>query len=286
MNLARVTFRSFAVCAGRLPGVGYRLAPAAGWVAWRYKREMRKRIVSNQVVLTGGDRDQARRNARAIFTAIARYYVDIASIRYRDPRRLEEGAIEIVNEERLAVLESGRPIIALSAHLGSPELGVQAFIGRDRQYTALVEPLEPPWFSEEMNRLRASGGGRYLPANGRGVRECLRTLHGGGIVALVGDRDIQGTGICVSLLGRSVRLPTGPFEFAQRTGATIVPVLTTRTHRFSLRLHVEEPFAVGAEPDDVENGLKRWATVLEGYLRRYPEQWTVAEDFWQVHGCG
>ncbi len=286
MNVSRFAFRAFAECAGRLPGVAYRLAPMAGWFAWRWNRDMRTKIVRNQLVLTGGDRDRACRNAKAVFTAVARYYVDIASIRYRDPRRLERGTIAIIHPERLAVLESGRPIIALSAHLGSPELGVQTFIGRGKQFVTLVEPLEPAWFSEEMNRLRGAGGGRYLPANGRGVRECLRTLHEGGIVALVGDRDIQGTGVCVNLLERRVRLPMGAFELGQRTGAMILPVLTTRGPRHTLRLHVEEAFAIGEAAGDVEAGVRRWATILEGYLRRYPEQWTVAEDFWRVHDCG
>ncbi|MCA9853368.1 MAG: hypothetical protein KC482_07205, partial [Dehalococcoidia bacterium] len=64
------------------------------------------------------------------------------------------------NAERLGVLDGDRPIIALSAHMGSPELGVQAFLGRGRKFVALVEPLQPDWFGAELNRMRGAAGGR------------------------------------------------------------------------------------------------------------------------------
>jgi KDO2-lipid IV(A) lauroyltransferase len=247
---------------------------------------MRRNILRNQLVLCQGDRNRAHRNSRAVFTAIARHYVDVASIGRRDPASLERDTISFEHEERLEVLDSGRPVIALSAHMGSPELGVQAFIGRGRPFVALVEALTPDWFGAELNTLRAAAGGTYLTADGRGVRACLRELKAGGVVALVADRDIQGNGLCVDLCGRRVLLPAGPFELAQRTDAMIVPVLTTRESGHRLLLHVEEPFAIGLEDGAVRAGVERWAGILERYLHRYPEQWTVAEDFWQVHRCG
>ena len=286
MNVRLLAFRAFTACAGRAPAIAYRLAPPAGWLACRLRTDMRRNVIRNQLVLCGGNRERARRNAPAVFAAIVRYYVDIASFRYRDMSVLERDTVRFTNAERLGVLDGDRPIIALSAHMGSPELGVQAFLGRGRKFVALVEPLQPDWFGAELNRMRGAAGGRYLPADGRGMRACLQELRAGGVVALLADRDIQGNGICTRLAGKTVRLPVGPFELARRTGAIIVPVLTTREPGNRLRLHVEEPFGVGADGEEVRAGVERWASILEPYLRRYPEQWTVAEDFWQVHRCG
>lgn len=264
------------------------MADVAGWAAWRFRGSRRRDVLRNQLALCGGDRRRAKAATRRVFTAIARYYVDLATIGYRDMRTFERDHIRFTGEDRLRVLDEG-PVIALSAHMGSPELGVQTFIGRGKRFVALVEPLEPRWLGEELNRLREAGGGRYVAADGRGIRVSLQTLRRGGIVAMLGDRDIQGGGVCIDLLGRRVRLPQGPFVMAQRTGATILPVFARRETAERLVLHVEEPFGVEAGDDpakEIAEAVQRWARLLERHLREVPEQWTVTEDFWQVHSCG
>jgi KDO2-lipid IV(A) lauroyltransferase len=116
----------------------------------------------------------------------------------------------------------------------------------------------------------------------------MRTLRAGGIVALVADRHIQGHGICTTLQGRRVRLPAGPFELAYRTGAIVLPVLTSRGSGDRLTLFVEEPFSLQFDNrrEAVEKAVQRWAGILERHIERDPGQWTVTEDFWKVHACG
>jgi KDO2-lipid IV(A) lauroyltransferase len=40
----------------------------------------------------------------------------------------------------------------------------------------------------------------------------------------------------------------------------------------------------GDREADVREGVRRFAAVLERYVRRAPEQWTVFEDVWGPHG--
>jgi KDO2-lipid IV(A) lauroyltransferase len=199
----------------------------------------------------------------------------------------ERGTLRIEGEDHLAVLESGRPVIILSAHLGSPELAVQALLARGHSFVALVEPVQPAAYARLLRRLRGAAGGTYVEAGPAGIRTCLRHLRAGGIVALVGDRDIQRNGICASLAGRAVRLPAGPFELAQRTGADILPVLSRRIGPNRLAVLVEPPFAIHCSgAAGVQEGVRRWAALLDQHLGAAPGQWPVTEDFFRVHACG
>jgi KDO2-lipid IV(A) lauroyltransferase len=239
--------------------------------------------------LCDGDERRASREARRAYRNIARYWVDVTSIPYRAMGHFERDHITLHHPEHLEPLSAPGPVILLSAHLGSIELPLQAISARGRAFAALVEDVKPPAFAEYLIELRSAAGGRFYPASFSGVRACYEALRRGGVVGLLADRDVTNTGMCVSLAGRCVRLPRGPLEMAQRTGATIIPVFATRTWRDRFTVVVEEPFSVDcseAGSDPVTAAIQHWATLLERHLRAAPGQWTVLEDFWEVHACG
>lgn len=275
--------------ASRFPWFFYRLAWVGGLVAWALKPRMRGRVIRNLLPLFEGDAGKARRGSLKVFQNVARYYVDIATLPSRDMGKYERDHMQIVHAERLDLLHQSRPIIVLSAHTGNPELAVQALTFRGRPFTALVEELRPPALGAYFLRLRSAAGGTFYEADLGGVRAILGTLKNGGLVALIGDRDLQNSGTCVELFGLRVKLPRGPFDLARRTDALILPVFCSRNGIDDMIVWVEEPMrvAMSDEPErDVQGATQQWATILEQHLRREPDQWTVTEDFWKVHGCG
>jgi KDO2-lipid IV(A) lauroyltransferase len=224
-----------------------------------------------------------------VFQNVCRYWVDLVSIPYRDMSAFERKNLKIDHPDRLVALEAEGPVVAVSAHTGNAELAVQALTWRGRPYVALVERLEPPRVAEHVARLRTAAGGAFHEADFEGLKELIAALRRGEIIGVMGDRDIQHTGVCVQLAGRQVRLPRGPWDLARRTDALVVPIFTTRLHGDHFALHVEEPFQVPHtdEPDDdARIAAERFARILEAHLRREPGQWAVLEDYWKVHRCG
>ncbi len=275
--------------AGRAPWFFYRLAVAVGWVAWQVQPRRRQRVVNNLLLLCGGDERRARLQGIEVFKHVARYYVDLATLPRRDIARFERDHLRVVNGERLKVLDSPGPLLVLSAHTGNPELAVQGFTNRGRAFVALVEPLRPPALANYLLALRSSTGGAFFQADRRGVRACLDALRDGKLVAIIADRDIQGTGVCVDLCGRRVKLPRGPFELARRTHALLVPILAVREGVEDQVVFVEEPYCVLTTDDpeeDVRQAAQHWACILGAHLLRFPGQWKVLEDYWTVHACG
>lgn len=284
-----LVLRASAPLVGRCPRVFYAVAAAVGWLAWHTRPRQRRNLARNMLPLCEYDPVHARKAGLRAYQQVARYWVDLCSLPYRDLAHIERDCLDVVHGERLAILYSEGPVIVLSAHTGNADLAVQALLGRGRPFLALVERLEPPAFGRELIRMRSAAGGTFVEAGFGGLRACVETLAKGGCVGLMGDRDIQGAGVCVALAGRRVKLPRGPFELARRSHAPVLPVLSSRVRDDRFEVRVEEAFCVSRTDDeeaDIRAAAERWAIVLEAHLRRDPGQWTVLEDFWKVHACG
>ena len=89
-----------------------------------------------------------------------------------------------------------------------------------------------------------------------------------------------------AFFGRDVLLPSAHVALSLRTGAPLIPAFSGRdgaqlTASFEPPLELE---STGDRDADVREGMRRWARVLERYIRRAPEQWTVFERVWPGRG--
>lgn len=289
MSLKLLTMRAFQPLVGRFPGFFYHATDALGLVVFAIRPGLRRKVTLNMAPFAGGDSRRARALGRRVVQNVAAYYVDLCSLPYRQMSRFEPEHLDIIGGERLAAVSEPGPVVAVSAHTGNAELAIQALTFRGRPFLALVEEQEPESWANYLLRLRSSAGGSFYEANFAGIRACLETLRSGGLVGFMGDRDLQGNGLCVPLAGRCARLPRGPWEIARRTDALVFPIFTSRERGDHFRVYVEEPFRVaktGDEEADVRQATERFAALLQEHLQRDPSQWAVTENFWKVHGCG
>lgn len=272
--------------AQRAPGAGYLVAEGFAALLWVLRPRLRRRAARTLAPFVEGRRSLRRMVFRQ-FINVGRYYVDLALIPRRDPRGFERTTVVVETPERLGMVEREGAVIFLSAHYGNPDQLVQFLTSRRARFTAVVERLQPQTVHEIVQRLRGAHGGIFVEANLGGARRCLEALQRGEAVALLGDRDLTGTGVCVAMAGRRVSLPRGPWELAQRTGAPVVPVFLRRTARCRFSAWIGEAIVV---PNNAEEGVAEaatcWARILEGQIRRDPGQWLVLQDFWTEHACG
>ena len=281
--------RAIVPIVGRAPRPFYFLASIIGWVGWHLRPPARTRAIRNLLPVCAGDQRTARSASLHTFLNVARYYVDLATLPYRNHTTFESEHVQVIGEQFIPSLFEPRPTIIASAHTGNPELGLIAISGRGGNWVELVETLAPPARGRFIARLRAAAGGRIHQIGIAGARAALSELRKGGMVALLADRNLQGRGVCVHLFERDVQLPRGPWELARQTGATVVPLFVTRGHTDDITVRLEEPFQVCMTTDreaDVHGAAQRWADLFATQLRRDPGQWTVLEDYWAVHRCG
>lgn len=288
MRLSSLALRVAAPCVRCFPGTSRVLARLAARTAWRLRPITRSRVVRNLLPACNGDRAHAREASRKVFENVALYYLEALTLPSLNVMALEANRLEVVNPEHLTAIPAVRPVVIVSAHMGNPELAIHGLLGRDRPFAAIVEPLADRSFAHRFLGLRRSAGSDFVEATPGGLLHAVRLLRGGGVVALLGDRDIQHNGICVSLLGRRAHLPRGPWDLARRSDAWVSPGFCFRLPDRRIRVTFEAPFTVDKTPDaegDIVTAAQRWAKLFESHLRSDPGQWVVLEDFWANYGC-
>ena len=273
---------------GRLPvRAGYALAEVVGRLAYWLTPNLRRNVINNLRHVMGKDApDRAVQSAsRGVFVNVAKYYVDLVRMPRMDlddfyRRRFRYSGFD---EHVLPALAEGKGVIVLSAHLGNPELAVQGMLPRGVKVFALTEPVQPHRVARLVDNLRASKGHSFAPVGFAGVKRAVQTLRGGGIVALMGDRDIEGPKASLPFFGEEAMMPTGPIEVALRTGATVIPSFSMRTGKDGIETHLEEPLDLertGDRERDARTNTLRFLARVERRLREHPDQWVVLESIW------
>lgn len=273
---------------GRLPlPLLYFIADRIGEAVYLLAPRLRANVRDNLRHVLGPDapKPKLRKAERQVFRNVARYYADLLHLPRMDMDDFFQRRVRYhgFHEHVEPAIAAGKGVIILSAHYGNPELAVQALLCVGIRALALTEPLRPARLSRLVDGLRSSKGHLFLPVSVASVKRALRTLREGGVVALMGDRDIQGPKARLPFCGAETLMPTGPIEVALRTGATVIPSFTLR-RPFGIEAHLEEPLELERTGDmerDVRVNTLRFLERLERHLRAEPEQWMVLEAIWE-----
>ncbi len=218
---------------------------------------------------------------RRIFVEQTRNYVEIFSIPRTDPKKLL-AALRTDGWEHVArAYEQGKGVILASAHLGPVSVVGQMVLAHGYPVALPVE-VETSEFQRSVNRARGGAGLQLIRTDS--ARGIFRFLREGKVLGILADRAVTGVGERVEFFGREALLPSAAVVLSMRTGAPLVPSFAGRSDGV-LTASFEPPLDIpdtGDRNADVREGVQRFARVLERYVRRTPEQWTVFEDFW--HG--
>jgi KDO2-lipid IV(A) lauroyltransferase len=182
------------------------------------------------------------------------------------------------------VYSQGRPAIALTAHLGNYELAGVVTSLLKYPVAAVALPHKSKRVNDFFDSRRRMFGMSVIPT-GRAFRGCIKALESGQMLALLGDRDFSGSGLSMRMFSRRALLPRGPAFFALKTGACIIPAFLVRRDKYYYRLAFEEPIDWKKENLNTEEKiLERYVSVLERYIRKYPQQWYLFEKYWLPQG--
>jgi phosphatidylinositol dimannoside acyltransferase len=223
------------------------------------------------------------RQVRRTFASYARYWAD--SLRL--PAVSEAELDRLMSYEGLehldAAVAAGAGAIMAVPHLGGWDAGGAWFTRHGYQLTVVVEPLEPPEVFEWFAEFRRSIGMEIVPLGPSAGTAVIKALKAGRPVALLCDRDIQGTGVEVEFFGERTTLPSGPVTLALRTGAPLLPCAVYFRTPEGYHGIVRPPLDVerkGSLREDVTRITQALAHELEHFIRRAPEQWHLLQPNW------
>ena len=115
------------------------------------------------------------------------------------------------------------------------------------------------------------------------MREVMKHLRGGGVIAIAIDRDLIGNGVPMEFFGKPAAIPVGAVEIAIRAGAAIVPVVLERLHGHDISGVVYPKLEYDPDaPRDVEakRVSEQVLRICEEVIRINPDQWHVFEPIW------
>lgn len=269
----------------RLPRpAAYLFALLVGEAFFALNRAGRRVALTNARAILGQQAcdDAILRAVRGSFRAAAWYYTDLARTPRIDPARFNACHIHDTGYEHIErAVAAGKGVVIATLHYGNPEYVSQCLPARGLRHMALVERLDPPELAALFRRYRQSHGHQSVDATVGGLKTALRHLRGGGVVAVLIDRDLYHTGVRVPFLGRTARVPTGAVDLALHTGAAIVPLITHRRGFDHFDVVVGPAFELertgNLKADRIHN-TARLIQYFEPDLRQDPSQWFMLEE--------
>jgi KDO2-lipid IV(A) lauroyltransferase len=167
----------------------------------------------------------------------------------------------------------GKGVIFVSCHVGFWEMlaasgGLAGF-----KPTVVTTVLKPKWLHDKITQCRESTSVRaaYHPGS---VPTVMKALRRGESVAFMNDQYAHPPmGIPVPFFGVKVATLAAVAPIAQRSGAAILPVSCYRDDAGILRVIIEPELSLGEDLKDAEKTTTILAAIVEGWVRRHPEQW-------------
>lgn len=255
------------------------LAVAIGTAAYAAQPRAREAVRANLAV-AAPDRANAA-TARRIFIEQARNYLEVFRVPRMGREQLRASVVTRGWEHFLAAHERGRGVIVASAHLGPISVVGQVLVANGYPVVLPVE-AEHSEFQRAVNRARGSMGMQLVyPDTPLAVYRALRQRK---VFGLLADRAVTGVGERVPYFGHEALIPSVHVVLALRTGAPVIPAFSTREGE-TLVASFEPPLELRESGDhaaDVREGMRLWVAVLERYVRRYVDQWTVFERVWEA----
>jgi KDO2-lipid IV(A) lauroyltransferase len=284
-NLGYYAYRVLSGLFGLLPEPAMRrLGYAAGWVASFIARDRFRMAVRHQSRVLGPGAD-ARRSARKVFGYYGRYWAETFWMRPRRREAVLARAVLHGVEHLRAAVATGRGVVVALPHVGNWEIAGLRAAEEGARVLAVAEELGNEriveWFIEMRSMMSIDV---VIARKGAQVtKDLLERLRAGGVVALLCDRDIKGTGVPVEFFGEITTLPAGPIALADRTGAVLLPAGTFFANGAGHAFEVGEPIEIPQLPDPADRvaaGVALLAGVVEEIIRKSPAQWHLILPNW------
>ena len=210
------------------------------------------------------------------------------------PRYTKENIDQIVildgHENFLAGQRRGKGVLYLTGHIGAWELSsfAHALYGYPLRYMA--RPLDNLRIDTLVNRYRGLSGNKPVFKN-ESARLLLKILREAGTVGILADQNtMPGEGMFVDFFGTPACTTTGIARVALHTDAAVVPGYAYWDDEIGkYRLRFEPAVALARTGDterDVFVNTQRFAKVIEGIIRKHPEQWVWLHARWKTRPKG
>jgi KDO2-lipid IV(A) lauroyltransferase len=234
--------------------------------------------------------DERRRILRGEFVSLGRQLAEVCLF----PTYTRENVSQIVVYDGLENYEHaaarGKGVLFLTGHLGAWELSAFAHSLQGHPLCVVMRPLDNPYVNNLVERYRTMHGNRTVSKDDF-VRGLLAAMRAGESVGILMDTNMTPPqGVFVSFFGIPACTASGLARIALRTDAAVVPGFTTwdeKTSKYTLRFDPAlKLIRTGDDQADIVANTALFTSVIEDYVRRYPDQWLWLHRRWKTRPEG
>lgn len=267
---------------------------AGTMLQWARRSRPARRLEDNLHRVTGLEGRELRTLSRRAMASTARYYAETFEIGQLAPATIDARVRVVDPGGAIARIQAdGRSVLALS-HSGNWDL-VGAYACRHiGPVVTVAEILKPRELFDAFVELREGLGMTVLGHEGGATfRELIRIGRTqGGVMCLLADRDLSGSGVEVEMWGHGVKVAPGPAALAVATDSVLIPVMVhyERLHgarrraarsRWGVVLTFGPQLAHAEAPaeDRVGHLTRAWTGWVADRIAEHPEDWHMLQRF-------
>src|SRR5216684_4203083 len=268
-----------------------RLAAKVAGILYARSPKLRKTVETN-LRIAFPDWMEAQRDA--VIRKMVRNLGWMAAEFARFPKYSKENIEEIVvldgNENFLEARNRGKGVLILTGHIGAWELSSFAHALYGYPLHFMARPLDNQRIDALVNSYRCSSGNRAIFKN-ESARVMLKILKEAGTIGILADQNtMPEEAVFVDFFGKSASTTTGIARVALHTDAAVVPgyaIWDERSRKYRLRFEPPvELIRTGDTERDVLENTQKFTKVIEGIVRKYPEQWVWVHGRWNTRPKG
>jgi len=283
---------TIARCLGRLPrGIARLLA----WVLaiktfWIFGRLRRVGLRNLEMALPELSSKARKKIIRGVYVHLGWQLVEFCRMTRYTPENTRNWMRTDGLEHYLAAQARGKGVLIITGHLGAWELSSFYHSMMGHPMGMVIRRLDNRKLDDYVNGIRCMHGNFVLSKDdfGRGL---LTAMREGKTVGILMDTNMTPPqGEFVKFFGIDACTGTGPAHIARKTGAAVVPGFMfweAAEQRYVLRFgeEVQIPRTDNVAAD-ILAGTQRCTSVIETWIRRYPDQWLWIHRRWKTRPSG
>jgi KDO2-lipid IV(A) lauroyltransferase len=228
---------------------------------------------------------EAKNLLRSMYMHFGQMFFEIPHVFRMRPQTVHKYVLFEGQEHLMNAMSKKRGVFFLTAHFGNWELMCAAVSLRFGNLAVVARPADFAPLDRIINELRSLFGTEIIPKQ-KGMRRLLTLIKENKLVGILLDQNVDWyEGAFVPFLGRWACANKGLALLALRTGTPVVPVFPVRQRDGRYRLIFErevELVRTGDKTKDVEDNTALFTSIIERYVRSYPDHWFWFHKRWKT----
>ncbi len=262
----------------------------AGAVYYLHPRLRRVGLRNLEIAMPELPLKERRRIVRGVFRSLGRLLAEFCLFPRYSRENVSRVAVYEGYENFDAANRRGKGVLFLTAHLGAWEVGSFVHSVHGHPLRIVMRPLDNPYINGMVERYRTLHGSQTFSKD-EFARGLLAAMKLGETVGLLMDQNMTPPqGVFVPFFGVQACTASGVARMALHTDAAVVPAFTIWDEVLGkYRVRFDPPLTLvrtdNMESDVVAN-TALFNTVLEQYVRKYPDQWLWVHRRWKTRPPG